>query len=219
MQQHPRRPFVPQSPTSTVTKRYANMSRDLNHIQWTMFEQFVIHAPTAPLKKLGDLPYLQTCQIEDIEPCLRFGPRSRLSTKKMIEHLLQQSCFIQHLDIDISSTQDTALAPLNAASTPAAAPSSLWERFYGKRPSSIDSPTNCAACGQSNDNCHDFYQFKMHENDDWKPIDQHCRSRLVAVCEFFVFIRNIHLQLYSHRTVNDLYWENIRLRLQMFHSR
>jgi hypothetical protein len=202
-----------------MTKRYGTMSPAVSHTQWTVFEQFVMHAPTVPLKKLCGLLYLQTCQIEDIEPCLRFGPRSRLSTKKMIEYLLQQSCFIQHLDIDGVSTQHTTLTPLNTASTPAAA-SSLWERLHGKKPSSsIDSATHCAACGQSNDTRQAYYQFKMDETDDWRPMDQQCRSRLVAVCEFFVFIRNIHLQLYTHRTVDDLYWENIRLRLQMFHSR
>lgn len=213
MHQQHQQHFVPPSPTSSVTKRYAIMSPAVSHTQWTVFEQFVMYAPTVPLKKLCDLVYLQTCQIEDIEPCLRFGPRSRLPTKKMIEYLLQQSCFIQHLDIDGSSTHDTTQTPLNA---PAA--SSLWERLSGKKPSN-DSPIHCAACGQLNDTRQAYYQFKMDENDDWRPMDQQCRSRLVAVCEFFVFIRNIHLQLYTHRTVDDLYWENIRLRLQMFHSR
>ncbi|KAI8341154.1 hypothetical protein BC941DRAFT_487432 [Chlamydoabsidia padenii] len=185
---------LPVSPTPSALKQYAITSVTHNQIQWETFQHFVQLSHTVSLKKLHQFTYLRACQIEDVEPCLRFGFRSRLSPKKMMNYLLQRSCFIQHIPMENNNQRQ------QEASIPH---------------SSITSSSN-----DGNDLVNTIdYQFKMDEKDNWLPIDQHCRDRLVAVCEFFVFIRNIHSRLYAHRTIDDLYYENIRLRLQMSFSR
>ncbi|ORZ21637.1 hypothetical protein BCR42DRAFT_488684 [Absidia repens] len=209
--------------------QYTNLPT-IDKVQLEAFQQFVQVAGTMPLKKLSQITYLKYCQLEDVEPCLRFGPHSRLSTKKMVSHLLHQSCFIQHMCLDSCEWNPTT--PTTATAIPVdqpILPSSvsqrplLWDRWYSfAATTNVSMTMTCVACGRSCNNRADlssFYQFKMNENDTWLPMDQYCRDRLVAVCEFFVFIRNIHLRLYSHRTIDDLYSENIRLRLQMFYSR
>ncbi|KAI8367092.1 hypothetical protein BD560DRAFT_490593 [Blakeslea trispora] len=162
-------------------------------------------------KKLNQTTFMKHCLSEDIEPCLRFGPQSKLSIKKMIDFLSRQACFIEHINTGL----------VTAPSAETVQPSKpLWERFNTATPTkSIVVSNSCSACGRSADAVVLNYRFRLDENDNWLPIDQYCRDRLVAVCEFFVFIRNVQMNLYQDRSIEDLYTENIRLRLQMFYSR
>ncbi|KAI8997721.1 hypothetical protein BDB01DRAFT_772157 [Pilobolus umbonatus] len=172
------------------------------------FKEFTVLASTQghPVKKLNQTPFMKYCLHEDIEPCLRFGPDSKLSVKKLIDYLSRQACFIERI---AEGEYITTNSQINKP---------IWERF-SSRPIII--ANSCSACGRSADPTHYplNYRFRLDESDVWLPIDQYCRDRLVAVCEFFVFIRNIQMTLYSDRTIEDLYIENIRLRLQMFYSR
>jgi hypothetical protein len=205
------------------------VSPTIDQVQLEAFQQFVHAASTVPLKKLYQFAYMKYCQLEDVEPCLRFGPHSRLSVKKMMDYLLQQPCFIQQMTHEpttaASQPSMTTVIPSSVAQRP-----QLWDRWSKSASTNNDTTPSskkvqavaigCAACGRSRHPTLDtYYQFKMDEKDDWLPMDQYCRDRLVAVCEFFVFIRNIHLRLYANRAIDDLYTENIRLRLQMFYSR
>ncbi|CEG65831.1 hypothetical protein RMATCC62417_02530 [Rhizopus microsporus] len=175
-------------------------------IQLELFREFV-DSKQLTIKKLNQTSFMKYCLNEDIEPCLRFGPQSKLSTKKMIDSFSRQPCFIEH----INATDSMPPSP------------SLWNRLSNK------SNLCCSACGRSSSSiCTTSeqgqrpqlnYRFRLNEQDNWLLIDQYCRDRLVAVCNFFVFVRNIQLGLYSDRSIHDLYAENIRLRLQMFYSR
>ncbi|KAI7876104.1 hypothetical protein K492DRAFT_152022 [Lichtheimia hyalospora FSU 10163] len=76
----------------------------------------------------------------------------------------------------------------------------------------------CQACGRQDQ--HPLpYRFRTSYFDDWACIDRYCRDRLVAVCEFYVFIRNVRQGYYNTRSLPDLYQECMRLRLQMFYAR
>ncbi|KAG0165209.1 hypothetical protein DFQ28_001505 [Apophysomyces sp. BC1034] len=181
----------------------------IDEIQLEAFNDFVVSSRTAPLKKMHQFAYMKHCQTEDIEPCLRFGPHSRLSVKKMMDYLLRQPCFIEHTTEPVHNDNNTL--PSSAITQ-----RPLWERFSNHK----SAGGGCSACGRPADQEHPLmYRFRLDEVDDWSPIDQYCRDRLVAVCEFYVFIRNIQLGLYADRPIRDLYAENIRLRLQMFYSR
>ncbi|CAO3612111.1 unnamed protein product [Cunninghamella blakesleeana] len=231
-------------PPSTLKKQYT-ITPTVDQIQLEAFQQFVHSSSNVPLKKLYQFAYMKYCQLEDVEPCLRFGPHSRLSVKKMMDYLLHQPCFIEQMSIQsMNETNDQPVTTMIPSSV--AQRSLIWDRWQNSLTSShsnsnlnnsskskssttttMITPIGCAACGRPKENNHEnnnnintlYYQFKLDEKDDWLPIDQYCRDRLVAVCEFFVFIRNIHLRLYTHRSIDDLYSENIRLRLQMFYSR
>ncbi|KAI9236331.1 MAG: hypothetical protein BYD32DRAFT_361287, partial [Podila humilis] len=74
----------------------------------------------------------------------------------------------------------------------------------------------CQCCGRSGPLTH---RYRIATSDEWSFIDRFCRDRLVAACEFYIFIRNIRAGLYSTRTIEDLFSESLRLRLQMFYAR
>ncbi|KAI9247080.1 hypothetical protein EDC94DRAFT_529143 [Helicostylum pulchrum] len=192
------------STSSSSTKSILPLLCDsIDEILLDSFREYILASKNLqPLKKLNQTNFMKHCLTEDIEPCLRFGLQSKLSIKKMIGYLSRQACFIEinHSNNQQQQQQQQQQKP-------------LWERFSSANVVQLNS---CSACGQSTPL---NYRFKLDENENWLPIDQFCRDRLVAVCEFFVFIRNIQLGLYTDRTVQDLYAENIRLRLQMFYSR
>lgn len=175
-------------------------------VQLEFFGEFIETCATKKqltVKKINQSDFMKHCLNEDIEPCLRFGSQSKLSTKKMIDSFSRQPCFIQ-LATSIESLQSQQTT------------TTIWNRRNNNKNST------CSACGRSSACTTQeplYYQFRLDETDHWLLIDQYCRDRLVAVCDFFVFIRNIQLGLYCDRSTQDLYSENIRLRLQMFYSR
>lgn len=193
----------PPPPSAPVTQK----TMTIDEIQLEAFQEFV---QSSRSKKLNQFAYMKHCLAEDVEPCLRFGPHSRLSVKKLNEYLSRQPCFIEQHQQDSVPTGTTY-------SSAAARP--LWERFSSNHHHHHQQQPVCVACGRSSEHSPLNYRFRVDEMDEWAPIDQYCRDRLVAVCEFYVFIRNIQHGLYSDRAIDDLYAENICLRLQMFYSR
>ncbi|KAI9474853.1 hypothetical protein BDB00DRAFT_860113 [Zychaea mexicana] len=178
------------------------------------FSEYVIASPNIALKKLYTLPFLKYCLAEDIEPCLRFGPNSRLSARKLIDAITLNACFIEDTPPGFVQAQAKKHFISETPLKISALKLSMWERF-----SSDDSGVfqGCQACGRLESPLP--YRFRISYLDDWACIDRYCRDRLVAVCEFFVFIRNIRQGYYNRRTIPDLYHESIRLRLQMFYAR
>ncbi|KAI8062705.1 hypothetical protein BC940DRAFT_308168 [Gongronella butleri] len=207
----------------------APVSCSVDQAQLDAFADFVRGASNVPLKKLAQFAYIKACQLEDVEPCLRFGPQSRLSVKKMMDFLLHQPCCIEQATHATQHQMTDTPPPLPAA----VAQRNLWDRWHSTpvqqqqqqqqltldASSQVNAAISCVACGRPRHDASNCYQFRLQDTDPWLPIDQFCRDRLVAVCEFFVYIRNIQLRLYTHRSIDDLYAENIRLRLQMFYSR
>lgn len=214
--QQPRTISMPPTP-STSNQTIKSKPSTIDAIQLESFREYTLASSKKLLspKKLNQTTFMKHCLSEDVEPCLRFGPHSKLSIKKMIDYLSRQPCFIEH----VTSNQQTT----SATATTTIITKPLWERALTTTKSIIVSNA-CSACGRTGDPGNNQsvllnYRFRLDEQDNWLPIDQYCRDRLVAVCEFFVFIRNIQMGLYSDRTIEDLYTEHIRLRLQMFYSR
>lgn len=205
---------MPPLPSQQQQKLKRVMSID--EMQLELFREFVTSSPKTPFKKLHQFAFMKHCQAEDIEPCLRFGPHSRLSVKKLNDYLSRQPCFIEQLDEEAQKSLAPGLTVSTSATT-----RPLWERFASSSHNNGQSLLRCSACGRvsEQENQPLSYRFRLDEMDEWAPIDQYCRDRLVAVCEFYVFIRNIQKGLYADRAIDDLYTENIRLRLQMFYSR
>ncbi|KAI7858403.1 hypothetical protein BDC45DRAFT_307150 [Circinella umbellata] len=178
-----------------------------------------------PLIKIHhQFSFLKMCQEDDIEPCLRFGLNSRWSIKKIIDYLLRQPCFIEKIDsLSTPLSADHCGVPSSAYNRPL-----LWERWidHHHQPAVAITMTNktepllpmiCSACGEATTELN--YRFRLDMNEDWYRIDRYCRDRLVAVCEFYVFIRNIYMGFYGDKDVHILYEETVRLRLQIFYAR
>ncbi|GAN01507.1 hypothetical protein MAM1_0008c00940 [Mucor ambiguus] len=208
-------------------------SRDMLSIENSNHRSFFYYTHTQyVLPPAQQSEYITQCEKEDIEPCLGFGnPESRMCVKVMMEYMLHKPCFIEHITLDVAKS---IAPPMNAISSAYYRP--LWERWsvnshYAATSASTSSPSNllkteeleCASCGRKTSlkqpSAQNFYRFRLVEEDDWLLIDHDCRNRLVAVCNFYSFIRNIQLGLYQNRSFHDLYQENVQLRLKMFYSR
>lgn len=177
------------------------------------FRDFVSIAATLPLKKLQTTSFLKFCIAEDVEPCLRFGPNTRLSARKLIDAIIMNTCFIE--DAPHGFAEEQARRPDDAPPLRISALKfSMWDRFTDS-----SALVGCQACGRSSHQASLPYRFRISYFDDWACIDRFCRDRLVAVCEYFVFIRNVRQGYYSSRSIPDLFHEATRLRLQMFYAR
>lgn len=160
--------------------------------------------------------YLERCEVEDIEPCLQFGnSNSRMDVKVMMEHLRQAPCFIESITMEEAKDLPKLC---NAVTTVYHRP--IWERLTATSPQSLHH-LECSACGKKRNvmTKSSYYRFRLFENEDWLLIDQNCRDRLVAVCNFYSFIRNIEMGYYKQLLLTDLYLENVELRLKIFYSR
>ncbi|KAL7308045.1 hypothetical protein PS15m_012222 [Mucor circinelloides] len=215
---------VPKTPdhikdiTSLLAERMNLLDQKNAHIDTLMldeFQEFVKTGTAVSLKKIHTIPFMKNCLEEDVEACLRFGPNSRLSARKMNEAIVLNTCFIEESPQGFAEEQaKRAISELPLKIS--GAKSMMWERFSSNNQTTVFS--GCQACGR-NDGTALPYRFRISYFDDWACIDRFCRDRLVAVCEFYVLIRNIRQGLYSNRSIPDLYHEAMRLRLQMFYAR
>lgn len=200
---------------TTCSEPSARASSVADPILLAEFQDFVKFGGSVPLKKLHTIPFIKHCQVEDVEPCLRFGTNARLSARKINDAIVMNTCFVE--ETPAGYLQELARRPPDMPLRISASKTLLWERI-----SNGGNPVNyigaCQACGRQ-DQDELPYRFRISYFDDWACIDRYCRDRLVAVCEFYVFIRNVRQGYYSSRSVADLYQEATRLRLQMFYAR
>ncbi|KAJ3023180.1 UNVERIFIED_CONTAM: hypothetical protein HDU68_008746 [Siphonaria sp. JEL0065] len=245
------------------------------------------------LNKLHTLPFLKTCLEEDVLPCLKFGGNPRTNTKKLVDAILVNMCFVEEmnatqiagnkeyhatlkrsLDVQaeyaarssnssstsfVNTVTTTATSASSAVSTPApstpnASPSKFTiqqanQSLLLANTSTKDSPTHqlftksvlqtlsgwasstpttvpssivlhgCPTCGLTPTPT--SYHFKISDSpgDKWIPICKDCRNRLVAVCEFYNFVRHLKLGLYSTRGDAEVYGEVVQLRVKMWEAR
>ncbi|KAF9214266.1 RAB3A interacting protein [Podila verticillata] len=184
------------------------------------FKEFVAQSSTVRLAKIHNLPFMRHCQDEDIEPCLRFGNAPRISARKLTEGICSNTCFIEETTPEqVKEYERIVLAaqqPPSPARNSVSNKSMLWDRLQAQYAIYQAPKGGCQCCGRSGPLTH---RYRIATSDDWSFIDRFCRDRLVAACEFYIFVRNIRAGLYSTRTIEDLYSESLRLRLQMFYAR
>ncbi|KAG0019925.1 rab guanine nucleotide exchange factor S2 [Podila clonocystis] len=184
------------------------------------FKEFVAQSSTVRLAKIHSLPFMRHCQDEDIEPCLRFGSAPRISARKLTEGICSNTCFIEETTPEqVKEYERMVLAaqqPPSPARNSVSNKSMLWDRLQAQYAIYQAPKGGCQCCGRSGPLTH---RYRIATSDDWSFIDRFCRDRLVAACEFYIFVRNIRAGLYSTRTIEDLYSESLRLRLQMFYAR
>ncbi|KAG0346658.1 rab guanine nucleotide exchange factor S2 [Podila humilis] len=184
------------------------------------FKEFVAQSSTVRLAKIHSLPFMRHCQDEDVEPCLRFGSTPRISARKLTEGICSNTCFIEEATAEqVKEYERMVLAaqqPPSPARNSVSNKSMLWDRLQAQYAIYQAPKGGCQCCGRSGPLTH---RYRIATSDDWSFIDRFCRDRLVAACEFYIFVRNIRAGLYSTRTIEDLYSESLRLRLQMFYAR
>ncbi|KAI8367482.1 uncharacterized protein BYT42DRAFT_586381 [Radiomyces spectabilis] len=175
------------------------------------FKEFVESVGEVSLRKIHSLRFMKQCLADDIEPCLRFGPNPKMTSRKLLAAMLVKTCFVEECPKGFATSQAEKQA-LEEATI------SLWERFALNTVSS-----GCQACGRKTDPAtrDDILSHRLRISyfDEWACIDRYCRDRVVSVLEFYSFIRCIRGGAYRERDLEDIYRECMRLKLQMFFSR
>ncbi|KAG0355843.1 hypothetical protein BC939DRAFT_450196 [Gamsiella multidivaricata] len=184
------------------------------------FKEFVTQSATVRLVKIHTIPFMRHCQDEDVEPCLRFGNNPRISARKLTEGICSNTCYIEEATAEQVKEYErmiqAAQQPPSPARNSVSNKNMLWERLQTQYAMYQAPKGGCQTCGRSGPLTH---RYRIATLDEWSFIDRFCRDRLVAVCEFYIFVRNIRAGLYSSRAIEDLYSESLRLRLQMFYAR
>lgn len=70
------------------------------------FHTFLTTIESTPLHLLAQTPYLKQLQEEDIDATLKFGPTSRINTKKLSESISQNACYVEKIKKRNSMTSD-----------------------------------------------------------------------------------------------------------------
>lgn len=195
----------------------------LDHGWLNLFKDFLTLAPKTPLEHIHKLQFMKQCLELDIEPCLRFGNSAKggqLSWKRALDAILHQSCFIESETSFMKRLSHGTAASSTAAPLVVARRSSFVQLASRFRPSSASAVVKqpCYGCGMELQA--PLFRFRLKEQDtDSYTIDRSCRDRLVAVCDFYVFIRHVRLGLQSQKTIQCLFRECVWLRLCMFWAR
>lgn len=165
-------------------------------------------------------PFMKRCLEEDIESCLNFKLKTKGYVRKVIiDALMNNNCTIEE-EKEGSEKGEDSLESLKAAMTSSA---SLPE-YFGSSVSPTRNKTNCSLCSNSLITpVSSMYKCCFNVSGsflDVEPsliIDKLCRDRLVAVADFFAFIRHLKAGHYTKRSKMDLFLEMLQLRRQMFY--
>ncbi|KAI9479022.1 hypothetical protein BX667DRAFT_463549, partial [Coemansia mojavensis] len=162
----------------------------------TEFREFAIQTQSQRQTNYMNMSYMKSVVSADVEPCLRFGPHPRISSRNVLDAIALNRIHIEEMTPQIAAE----MRRLQQTSEP-----------YN--------PNGCQACGRECQQC--TYRFRMSNRADseWIQVDTMCRDRLVAVCEFYGFVRYLRQGIFASRSIMELYMETIRLRLSMFYAR
>ncbi|KAG2213810.1 hypothetical protein INT47_001079 [Mucor saturninus] len=201
--------LLDQSQPIEINQEYNQQVQDDAMI--TEFEQFRESIRSISLSKLYTTSFMKSCLKTDIEPCLRFGPNPKLSSKKILDAILVKTCLVEPCPPGFIQ------APTKADSIKVK--TRLWDRFSSSSSSSSSHDTpGCQACGRVLDE-NESWRFRISYFDEWSYIDKYCHDRIASVIEFYVFIRKLKAGTDKDSSKFQLYQECSRLRLQMFLSR
>jgi DNA repair exonuclease SbcCD ATPase subunit len=197
-----------------LEQRHPHLPKSLDQKWLQLFTDFLKAACSHSLVSLHRLPFLKLCMEMDIEPCLRFGPTTKpkshhLSTKRVLDTIMYHPCYIEPLsDQQKKRLSHSEIQNKKKRSSPLARRASF---AFGFR----HDTTSCYGCGSKDV----LYRFKLKAEDkEWFFIDKACRDQLVAVCDFYLFIRHAQSGL-QKKTTQGLFQECLWLRLCMFWAR
>lgn len=172
------------------------------------FELFFEQLQSQPFQKMHGLPFMKACLKFDIVPCLKMTDGSDdVWIKKWLHTLLHHPCYIE----------DRKQGPLyDRPKRQDMATHSTWVAAFEKE---AELEHVCVGCHKPMARSPSTYRFRWTPQDPWQWMDERCRNRSVAVCNFYSFLRNINQRLTANRSTQSLYQESVRLRLAMHAAR
>ena len=194
------------------------------------FQELYDEASNLRASKLHNLVYMKNALEDDVKPCLRFGGNPRTSTTKFIDAIIANNCFIEEMstkqieELKERDAKNQQIAKEQAQSTPPPTVSLFNMTVLEKISNALTISSKevegegCATCGREEPY---RYRFKISDvqQDLWYPICLNCRERLLAVVDFYQFIRNIKQGLYPGKSVQELYFYGVSLKRNMFYTR
>lgn len=176
------------------------------------FKQFSTAIKSTGLLKMFTLPFMKSCSKMDIEPCLRFGPNPRLSSKKIMDAILAKTCLTEVCPPEFFEERMKASTKVEAPK----AKIRLWDRFASSSP--IEVFNGCQACGRTLAK-EESWRFRISYFDEWALIDRFCFERIASVVDFYSFLRKLKADGYKDVDSFQVYQEFSRHQLQMFLAR
>ncbi|KAJ3017307.1 hypothetical protein HKX48_003621 [Thoreauomyces humboldtii] len=70
----------------------------IDSVLFAEFEEFISASPDVRLTKMHALPFMKNALEDDVSPCLRFGGNPRTSTKKLIDAITANTCFVEEIN-------------------------------------------------------------------------------------------------------------------------
>ena len=193
------------------------------------FEELYNEASNLRASKLHSLVYMKNALEDDVKPCLRFGGNPRTSTTKFIDAIIANNCFIEEMtsaqieELKERDKRNQELAAQEQLSPPPTV--SLFNMTVLEKISNALTISTkeiegegCATCGREEPY---KYRFKISDvqQDLWYPICLNCCDRILAVVDFYQFIRNIKQNLYPGKSIQELYFYGVSLKRNMFYTR
>ncbi|KAJ3408536.1 Guanine nucleotide exchange factor (GEF) which may activate RAB8A and RAB8B [Chytridiales sp. JEL 0842] len=88
------------------------------------FQEFLKQGPTVKLNKLHTIPFMKNLLDDDITPCLKFGGNPRTSTRRLVDSIVQNSCFVEEMTPAQIANLQAQHATLKELTDPSSAASS-----------------------------------------------------------------------------------------------
>ncbi|KAI8907693.1 hypothetical protein DFJ77DRAFT_423180, partial [Powellomyces hirtus] len=107
----------------------------IDSVLFAEFEEFLTANPEMRLSKMHSLSFMKNALEDDVSPCLRFGGNPRTSTKRLIDAIFANTCFVE----EISPAQ---LANLDARRTRQESTSRTGSPRLSVSPTRNDSTSN-----------------------------------------------------------------------------
>ncbi|KAJ3159274.1 rab guanine nucleotide exchange factor S2 [Geranomyces michiganensis] len=70
----------------------------IDSVLFAEFEDFMTASPDVRLGKMHALPFMKNALEDDVSPCLRFGGNPRTSTKRLIDAITANTCFVEEIN-------------------------------------------------------------------------------------------------------------------------
>ncbi|CAO3589852.1 unnamed protein product [Absidia cylindrospora] len=113
------------------------------------FQEFIDNATSTSfsLRKLHGLPFIKMCLTDDIEPCLRFGPRPKVTNcKRILEAIQIKTCFVEKCPPGFVREQAISLRKDRLAKKNKP---SLWDKFAASASASTSTSSSTRSSGES----------------------------------------------------------------------
>jgi hypothetical protein len=220
---------MPRSMSRDALTVHTKTVKEDDLIDPVLFQQFKEVAESAlkvKFTRIHSLLFMQNALEDEVIPCLRFGGNPKTSTKKFIDAIISNTCFIEEMSQEIiQKLLDRDRSVDKHEPTSIVSPNSIFSKTVLERftqaisiTEAPEHPGGCSTCGKT-----ELYKFRFKISDVsqeiWCPICINCRERLLAVCDFYQFIRNLRQGVYSSTPLKTLYVETVNLKRNMFYVR